>query len=55
MKGTDHACSLEPHELTAMVKSIREVEAALGEPKKVSFYGNIQDRRIIGWKIAFKY
>jgi sialic acid synthase len=34
MKGTDHACSLEPSELTAMVKSIREVELSLGEPKK---------------------
>lgn len=28
--GPDHAASIEPQEMTAMVKGIREVEAALG-------------------------
>ena len=31
MEGPDHAASIEPNELSAMVKSIRETEAALGE------------------------
>lgn len=30
MEGPDHLCSLEPHELAAMVKSIRRVEEMLG-------------------------
>jgi N-acetylneuraminate synthase len=34
MEGPDHAASLEPSELSAMVKAIRETEAALGEPVK---------------------
>lgn len=29
MEGPDHAASLEPHELTAMVKAIRNIESAL--------------------------
>lgn len=32
--GPDHAASLEPDELAAMVKSIRDVEVALGKPEK---------------------
>jgi len=31
MKGPDHRASLEPHELTAMVESIRNVEKSLGD------------------------
>ena len=34
MEGPDHAASVEPSELSAMVKAIRETEAALGEPVK---------------------
>ncbi|XP_076067285.1 N-acetylneuraminic acid synthase [Oratosquilla oratoria] len=33
-KGSDHACSLEPHQLRQMVRAIRCVEAALGSPLK---------------------
>ncbi|XP_071518673.1 N-acetylneuraminate-9-phosphate synthase [Panulirus ornatus] len=33
-KGSDHSCSLEPHELRELVKAIRTVEAALGSPLK---------------------
>ncbi|KAK7070604.1 hypothetical protein SK128_008965 [Halocaridina rubra] len=33
-KGSDHACSLEPHELRELVKAVRCVEAALGSPLK---------------------
>lgn len=35
MEGPDHKASLEPHELLAMVKAIRNVESALGEGEKV--------------------
>lgn len=31
MEGPDHNASLEPHELTAMVKGIRNIEIALGD------------------------
>ncbi|XP_045117111.1 sialic acid synthase-like [Portunus trituberculatus] len=33
-KGSDHACSLEPHDLRELVTAIRCVEAALGSPLK---------------------
>lgn len=35
MSGPDHRASLEPHEIAAMVKAIREVELALGNGAKV--------------------
>lgn len=34
MEGPDHKASLEPAELTAMIAGIRQVEAALGDPRK---------------------
>lgn len=34
MEGPDHKASLEPGELTAMVKSIRNIEEAMGDGKK---------------------
>lgn len=34
MEGPDHKASLEPHELKAMVKAIRNVEKALGDGNK---------------------
>ena len=34
LKGPDHKFALEPRELKAMVKNIRNTEAALGSPKK---------------------
>lgn len=34
LKGPDHAASLEPDELKAMVEGIRQVEQALGSPEK---------------------
>jgi len=34
MDGPDHKASLEPHELKAMVKAIRNIEIALGSPVK---------------------
>ena len=44
MVGPDHRASLEPHELEAMVKSIRNVELAMGDGEKKcspSEYGNL--------------
>jgi N-acetylneuraminate synthase len=35
LPGPDHAASLEPAEMTAMVAAIRDVEAALGDGRKV--------------------
>ncbi len=35
MKGPDHKASLEPNELNSMVKSIRNIEIALGSDKKI--------------------
>lgn len=34
LKGSDHICSLEPEEFRQMVNDIRQVELALGSPKK---------------------
>ena len=35
MEGPDHRASLEPQELTAMVKAIRNIELSLGHGKKI--------------------
>lgn len=35
LEGPDHKASLEPHELTALVSGIREVESALGDGQKI--------------------
>jgi len=34
LKGTDHACSLEPGEFFQMVSAVRKVELAMGRPDK---------------------
>jgi sialic acid synthase len=34
LKGTDHACSLEPDELRRLIADVRQVEAALGRADK---------------------
>ena len=36
MEGPDHIASLEPHELTSMVQSIRNIEKALGFDEKIA-------------------
>ena len=36
MEGPDHIASLEPNELIAMVKAIRNIENALGSPEKIA-------------------
>jgi sialic acid synthase SpsE len=42
--GPDHAFALEPGELTAMVAAMRNVEAALGSPRKQPTPGELENR-----------
>ena len=46
LPGPDHAASLEPSELTAMVASIRTVEVALGSPTKGPSEAETRNRAI---------
>ncbi len=43
MEGPDHKASLEPGELAAMVRAVRNVEAALGNGEKVPSQAEIQN------------
>jgi len=47
MDGPDHKSSLEPKELKAMVKSIREIEISLGSSKKPITKSETENRKII--------
>ena len=44
--GPDHAASLEPDELAAMIAAIRDVETALGEARKAPAPEEIANRAI---------
>ena len=44
--GPDHAASLEPEELAAMIRAIREVETALGEARKAPVAEELANRAI---------
>jgi len=46
MEGPDHKASLEPYELAAMVKGIREIEAALGDGIKRPTESEFKNRTI---------
>ena len=46
-KGPDHSSSLDPNELKHMVKSIREVEVALGSAQKIVSPSEIANRNIV--------
>lgn len=46
LEGPDHKASLEPHELAAMVRAIRNVEAALGSGEKVPSPSEIKNMAI---------
>lgn len=46
MEGPDHRASLEPREFDAMVKSIREIEAALGSPVKMPTNSELKNREV---------
>jgi N,N'-diacetyllegionaminate synthase len=44
LPGPDHSASLEPDELAALVRKVRDVEAALGSPDKRPTAGEIANR-----------
>jgi N,N'-diacetyllegionaminate synthase len=46
MEGPDHKASLEPHELRAMVKAIRNIEKALGDGVKKATPSEIENKEI---------
>jgi N-acetylneuraminate synthase len=46
LPGPDHQVSLEPSELTAMVKGIRQVEVALGSPCKLPAASELKNREM---------
>ncbi|MBL5900981.1 N-acetylneuraminate synthase [Lelliottia amnigena] len=46
MDGPDHKASLEPNELASMVKSIRQVEKALGHTIKAPTISEIKNKRV---------
>lgn len=47
LPGPDHKASLEPVELTQLVKSIRQVEIAMGSAVKVPTHGEIKTSMIV--------
>ncbi len=46
LPGPDHKASLEPHEFSQMVASIRQIEVALGSPDKVPTRSEIKNRSV---------
>lgn len=46
LPGPDHQASLEPGELAAMIRGIREVERALGNPLKIPSPSELENREI---------
>lgn len=48
LKGTDHACSLEPDEFRQLVVNVRQVEAALGRSDKPLAQGVLAVRSKLG-------
>ena len=47
LPGPDHRASLEPEELNAMIRTIREVEAALGSHLKFPATSELKNREIV--------
>ena len=47
LPGPDHQASIEPNELTEMVKAIRQVETALGSPMKVPTSLEMENRLVV--------
>jgi N-acetylneuraminate synthase len=46
LPGPDHKASLEPHELTEMVRAIRQVEQSLGSPCKAPTPSELKNRPV---------
>ena len=47
MEGPDHKASLEPHELKAMVRAIRNIEKAMGDGIKKPSTSEIKNKLIV--------
>ena len=54
MKGPDHKASLEPYELKAMVKAIRNIEVALGNGIKKPSKSELSNLRVVRKSIVAK-
>ena len=54
MPGPDHAASLEPHELKAMVSAIRNIENAMGDGEKKSSPSEIKNISVVRKSIVAK-
>ena len=54
MKGPDHKASLEPDELRKMVKSIRNLEAAMGDGRKVPSGSEMKNIKVVRKSIVAK-
>ncbi|MCV5746420.1 N-acetylneuraminate synthase family protein, partial [Escherichia coli] len=46
MEGPDHKASLEPQELGAMVKAIRQIEVALGSSVKTPTESEVKNKAV---------
>lgn len=54
MEGPDHKASLEPDELKTMVKSIRNIERALGTGDKIPSSSEIENMRVVRKSVVAK-
>jgi N,N'-diacetyllegionaminate synthase len=54
MKGPDHSSSLEPNEFKAMITSIRNIEKALGNGKKIPTKNELKNKIIVRKSIVAK-
>jgi len=54
MEGPDHKASLEPHELKAMVRAIRNIEKALGDGIKRPGSRELQNRKVVRKSLVAK-
>lgn len=52
MEGPDHAASLEPHELEAMIEKIRVIESAIGDGVKQPTMEEEKNRKVVRKSIA---
>ena len=55
MEGPDHKASLEPDQLRAYVRNVRDAEIALGSKKKIFSRGEVLNREVLGKSIAAKH
>ena len=54
MKGPDHSSSIEPKEFELMVKSIRSLEKAMGNGKKLPTKNELKNLKIVRKSIVAK-